>query len=110
MLIQPQIKPTGLKVWQNRHNTFEQSLDNLLEIRNGDSGNVIDDYNATTTVIQGLIDKAIKARMKIRALGGGWSFTRVAATDGWMLDTKQLNMVFNISAGSVTAAYTGKPE
>ena len=109
MLIKPQIKPTNLKAWPNRHNTFTQKLDNLLEIRNGDSGNVLDDYNATTKIVQELIGKAIKANVRIRALGGGWSFTKVAATEGWLLDTKQLNIVFNITKPSVHKAYVGRP-
>ncbi|MEO7310208.1 MAG: FAD-binding protein [Chitinophagaceae bacterium] len=110
MLIKPLIKPTNLKAWPNRHNTLTQKLDNLLEMRNGDSGNVLNDYNAMTKQIQDLIGKAIKANMRIRALGGGWSFTKVAATEGWLLDTKQLNMVFNVSKASVSNAYKGKPE
>ncbi len=109
MLIKPLIKPTNLKAWPNRHNTFTQKIDNLLEIRNGDSGNVLNDYNASTVMIQELIAKAIKAKVRIRALGGGWSFTKVAATEGWLLDTKQLNMVFNITKASVSNACPGKP-
>ncbi|MES2777196.1 MAG: FAD-binding protein [Bacteroidota bacterium] len=107
MLTKPLIKPTNLKSWTSRHATFTQKLDNLLEMRNGDTGNVTEDYNAMTRIILDLVGKAIKANVRIRALGGGWSFTKVAATEGWLLDTKQLNMVFNIGKASVSTAYKG---
>lgn len=70
MLIKPRVIPTDLKVWPNRHNTFKQAIDNLLELRNGNWGNVLDDYNAATKIIQDLIGKAIKAKLRLRALGG----------------------------------------
>jgi len=108
MLVKPLIKPTNQKSWTSRHNTFTQKLDNLLEMRNSETGNVTDDYNTMTKTVQDLIGKAIKAQVRIRALGGGWSFTKVAATEGWLLDTKQLNMKFTIGKASTSNAYAGK--
>jgi FAD/FMN-containing dehydrogenase len=107
MPAQPQITPTNDKVWTNRHNTFNQQIDNLFDIANGDTSNQIKDYNATTVAIQGLIARAIQENKTIRALGGGWSFSKVAATDGWIVNTKQLNMVFNIKKNSVASTYQG---
>jgi FAD/FMN-containing dehydrogenase len=104
----PQIKSTNLKVWTNRHETFKQRIENLYDISNGNTGNVLNDYNATTAAIGQFIDTAIRNKKQLRILGGGWSFTKVATTDGWMLDTKHLNMVFTISADSVAAEYTGR--
>src|SRR6267142_1013222 len=97
---QPQLIPTNDKIWINRHETFQQPIDNLFDISNGDTGDILADYNATTAALQGLLARAIALGKTIRALGGGWSFTTVAATDGWMVNTKQLNMLFNISPAS----------
>ena len=73
MPTQPQLTPTNNKTWTNRHDTFTQPIDNLFDIANGDTGNSIDDYNATTAAIQSFIGRAIAENKTIRALGGGWS-------------------------------------
>src|SRR6186997_2810 len=110
MPTQPTITPTNNKTWTNRHNTFTQSIDNLFDIANGKTGVAINDYNATTAAIQAFIGKAITANKTIRALGGGWSFSKVAATDGWILDTKQLNMLFTVRSTSISPQYTGNQD
>ncbi len=110
MPAQPQITPTNDKVWINRHQTFQQPVDNLFDISNGNTGDMIADYNAATLAIQGIIGRAIAQGKTIRALGGGWSFSKVAATDGWILNTKMLNMLFNISPASIAANYAGQPD
>lgn len=108
MPTQPQVTPTNDKFWTNRHNTFIQAIDNLFDIANGDTGNSVNDYNATTVAIQQLIARAVTEKKAIRALGGGWSFTKVAATDGWLINTKQLNMAFTLTVGSVAPQYKGQ--
>ena len=108
MPAQPELTPTNNKKWTNRHDTFTQSIDNLFDIANGDTGNILNDYNATTTAMQSLIGRAIAENKTIRALGGGWSFSKVAATDGWIVNTKQLNMLFNIrNPQSISPQYQG---
>jgi FAD/FMN-containing dehydrogenase len=106
----PQIKPTNLKVWTNRHENFKQKIDNLFDISNGNTGNILNDYNATTTAIGQFMETAIQKKKRLRVLGSGWSFTKVVATEGWMLDTKHLNMIFTIGADSVDAQYTGRKD
>lgn len=104
------ITPTNMKVWTNRHETFTQPIDNLFDISNGNTGSVLNDYNNTTEAIQQLMAKAINEGRHIRVLGGGWSFTKIVATDGWILNTRHLNMLFSISQPSVSASYTGQPQ
>ena len=107
MAAQPQVIPTGDKIWINRHETLEQPVDNIFTIINGDTGNMVNDYNATTVAIQGLIGRAINEVKTLRALGGCWSFSDIAATNGWLVNTMGLNMLFNISVSSISAAYQG---
>jgi hypothetical protein len=107
MALQPQVIPSGDKIWINRHETVAQPVDNIYSIINGDTGNVLNDYNATTLAIQGLIGKAINSGKTLRALGGCWSFSDVAATDGWLVNTMGLNMLFTISLKSISDQYTG---
>lgn len=104
------ITATNLSEWTNRHETFTQPIDNLFDISNANSGNGIADYNSTTADIQAKIAQAIAENKTIRALGGGWSWTPIAATEGWILNTKQLNMVFNISLPNISTDYSGIKE
>lgn len=107
----PRITPTNDKVWTNRHETYSQSIDNLFDIANGNTGNMLNDYNATTAAVQAMIAQAIKQNKKLRALGSGWSFSKVAATDGWLLNTKQLNMLFPINnPENISIHYTGRKD
>jgi hypothetical protein len=107
MSVNPQFAPTNLKEWENRHHTFKQPIDNLFDAINGDTGDVIADYNNMTFAIQKKIGEAIQNNKRIKVLGGGWSFTKIATTDGWMIDSKQLNMTANVSAASIAANYKG---
>lgn len=111
MAAQPQITQTNLKVWANRHDTFKQQINNLFDIANGDTGNLVDRYIATTSAIQTLIARATQEKKSLRALGGGWSFSKVATTDGWMLNTKKLNMLFPINnLQNISTQYAGRKD
>ena len=103
----PRITPTNLKVYTNRHDTFNQPIDNLFDISNGNTGDVVNDYNATTAAVQDFLSQAMQSNKRVRCLGGGWSFTKVAATEGWILNTKLLNMLMPISGVSIAPLYTG---
>src|SRR5215216_3813797 len=84
-----------------------QPVDNLFDIFNPDTGSVLNDYNTTTSTIKQLLAEAVRQGKSVRAFGGGWSFSKVAATDGWMVNTKPLNMAMNIRETSIDAAYLG---
>ena len=106
---QPQIRPTNATEWINRHHTFTQPIDNLFDLINGNTGNGFDDYNAMTDAIQAFLEKAIIENKTVRALGGGWSFTKVATAD-WILNTKMLNMLFPIrNTQSLSPEYKKTP-
>jgi len=102
---------TGDTTWENRHETFVENIKDLYELGNEDNLDALDGYNDTTTGLQALIADAIATQMPLRALGSGWSWTQIATVNGGvMMDTKPLNTVFDISAASVSAAYTGSPQ
>ena len=108
---QPQIRPTNSTAWTNRHDTFTQPIDNLFDLINGSSGNGFDDYNAMTDAIQLFLGRAIAENKTVRPLGGGWSFSKVAAADGWILNTKMLNMLFPIrNPQSLSPQYANIPD
>ncbi|HTI59326.1 FAD-binding protein [Mucilaginibacter sp.] len=101
---------TGDKTWENRHETFVENIKDLYELGNDPVMNALDSYNDATKGYQALIAEAIASQTPLRALGGGWSWMKIATvTDGIILDTKPLNTVFNISANSVSPDYSGDP-
>lgn len=99
---------TNVNSWQNRHETFTQDIKNLYELGNDPMLSPLDGYNDSTKGLQGIIAEAIAARVPLRALGSGWSWTKIATAEaGLMIDTKPLNMMFEISQQSVQPGYTG---
>ncbi|HEY8971834.1 MAG TPA: FAD-binding protein [Puia sp.] len=101
---------TGFTVWENRHETFVETIRDLYELGNDNSLPPIDSYNDTTKGLQQIIADAIVKKIPLRALGAGWSWTKIATAEaGIMLDTKPLNMIFDISGPSVATSYKGDP-
>ena len=100
---------TGFKKWQNRHEIFEETISDLYQLGNEPNLGALDGYNDTTNGIQQLILQAINSNLTLRALGSGWSWTKIATVkNGLMLDTKPLNTLFTITPESVAATYTGE--
>jgi len=99
------ISHTGEKTWTNRHETFTQNIDNLYNLGNNNTGSVLNDYNDATTGVQGIIAEAISSHKELRVLGGEWSWTKIAATAGILLNTKPLNLSFRLSANNLSPAY-----
>ena len=69
-----------------------------------------DKYKATTKNFQWLIQHAIDNDVRLRAMGSGWSFSKVAVTEGGIIDTKSLRLSFALSNSYVSPKYldTGK--
>lgn len=96
--------------WQNEHGTFSQPIKDLYDLANEPTGKGLDICNDTTRGIQQIIGEAVQSRTPLRALGGSWSFTPIAATNGIILNTKPLNIRFTVSAESVSPKYTRDPK
>lgn len=95
--------------WRNWHETFNQPVRRLVDVWNGDSGEKFDAYVGTTRALQRLIEEALERGESLRALGGGWSWTKVAACSGTIANTKPLNLKFPLSAQHVSSEYPGNP-
>src|SRR5436190_6719420 len=103
------ISRTGEKQWTNRHETLTLPIDNLFDLANKNSGDVLNDYNDATKGIQGILQEAIDTGKELRVLGGEWSWTKIAATTGILLNTKPLNLSFNINQNNVSPSYQLTP-
>jgi hypothetical protein len=99
----------GSSEWENRHETFVEPIADLYELGNDTALAAMAGYNDTTQGILALVKEAADKGTTLRALGAGWSWTKIMTPEstGLLLDTKPLNSVFNISAASVNTAYTG---
>lgn len=100
----------GPQVWENLHFTVKQQITDLYDLVNETTGTPLQNYMDTTRGIQDIMDDCIRRKLSLRALGGSWSFTPIAATDGIILNTRPLNMVFNVKSDSVHQDYQGKAE
>lgn len=102
---------TNQTKWVNRHENFTEKIKGLYVAGNEPDLGALESYNDATKVLQELISDQIKTDTPFRSLGAGWSFSKVAtATNGYMLDTKQLNTTLSLSAQSVSAEYKGDPK
>jgi FAD/FMN-containing dehydrogenase len=107
--LQPVVFDTQQREWTNRHLTYTQPLLGIYNIWNPIGGRPLDRYNATTRALQGLIADAVRDRVHLRALGGGWSLSLAPATDGRLINTKPLNLFFRLAPRLVDARYAGDP-
>ena len=91
------IKKLPLKKWRNRHQNFHLNLTpgaSFQLVLPTQRNSKIEKYKATTKNFQWLIRYAIRKDISLRPLGAGWSFSKVAATKGGLIDTKGLYMTF----------------
>lgn len=94
--------------WENKHRTFTENVLDIYTLKNSFAENIAA-YNEMTNDVMQLITEAIAKQQTLRALGAGWSWHQImtGGSSGTMLDTKQLNMLFDIEAADLDAAYTG---
>ena len=101
------IARTGKKAWTNRHETFTFPIDDLYNLGNDNTNSILNDYNSTSAGIQNIIGEAVVNKKRLCALGGEWSWTKIAATNGILLNTKALNLSFVVNPESVNPSYKG---
>ncbi|MDE2878623.1 FAD-binding protein [Candidatus Palauibacter soopunensis] len=105
----PRAHDTGLNKFRNWHGNVSQEVRRIVDVWNAQPDrHTLPGYNRTTRTLQLLIGESVDAGEEIRALGGAWSFSPVAATNGTLLNTKPLNYKFSIPESAVMAGYEGK--
>jgi len=98
--------------WTNSHENFTQQLinDASYKLRNPPGATGWERYRATTKNFQWLINHAIDRNIRIRALGRGWSFSKVGVSNGGIIDTLSLTFSFPVATQDIDIAYAQKPE
>ena len=106
----PELKDLQQTVWTPKHLTFEQSLQGVFRLDNPVGGTNEARYKATARNLQRLLGEAVAKGVHIKLYGGTWSMSRCAATDGWIIGTKSLNLLFHLRERSIRPQYTGDKE
>lgn len=106
------ISKLPIQEWSNKHENFTHQLvpDTSFKVRNPKGGTRRERYLATTKNFQWLIMEATTKNFKLRALGSGWSFTKVGVTEGGLIDTASLNFSFPITQKYTSPQYAKQPE
>ncbi|MEM7185602.1 MAG: FAD-binding protein [Bacteroidota bacterium] len=100
------------KEWTNSHENFTQELveEASFKLTNPPGGTGWERYRKSTKNFQWLIKNAIKKGHRIRALGRGWSFSKVGVSKGGIIDTLSLNFSFPIIDEDLNPAYANTKE
>ncbi len=94
----------------NKHQNFQQPFRNLYRVGNPPaSDDFFGDLRLTVSAIQRLIAETLAGGTTLRAIGGGWSLSTAAVTDGNLIDTLALNWTFPLDAASLIPGYAGDP-
>ncbi|TMU57462.1 FAD-binding protein [Flagellimonas algicola] len=101
-----------IKKWTNKHENFTHDLveNASFKLRNPREGKRRERYHQTTKNFQWLIQHALDNNLKLRAMGSGWSFTKVGVTEGGLIDTASLNFSFPLTQKYVSDQYALQPE
>jgi FAD binding domain len=96
------IKRRGAREWENIHFTHKTQLKELIDVdfvipQGPAQPHPFDYLRNTAAELESLAQEARQAGTRIRALGSGWALTDIAITDGWLVNTKQLNGCFDVS-------------
>ncbi|WP_394747004.1 FAD-binding protein [Spongiimicrobium salis] len=101
-----------IEKWSNKHENFTHDLTPgaSFKLWNPPANSYKERYRATTKNFQWLIDHAVTKNLKLRAMGSGWSFTKVGVTEGGLIDTASLNFSFPLSKKYTSPQYAQQPE
>ncbi len=98
--------------WTNKHENFTHTLvpNTSFKLFNPTGGSRRERYHKTTENFQWLIKHGVDNNLKLRAMGSGWSFTKVSVTEGGLIDTASLNFSFPLPQSYVANDYQKQPE
>jgi hypothetical protein len=99
--------------WKNCHENFKHQFKPNTSWILDHSGNGLKNgelYKRATENLQWAIGQAIDGGHTLRAIGANWSFSPVAMCNGGMIQTKGLDLIFNLSSHHISPEYaaTGK--
>ena len=109
-LLPETIRPRDIDVWISWHRNIKQPIAGYFDIANVNEAPSLDGHKRLVETIQVLLNEARNRALQVRPFGGTWSFSHVAASPGWMVDTAYLNWVFPMGGDILAGAYAGKTD
>ncbi|HEX2628111.1 MAG TPA: FAD-linked oxidase [Chitinophagaceae bacterium] len=108
-MIPPGIKPYHPdSPWKNVHENFSHEFtpDCSWILDHADPNLTLADlYKRATKNLQWVIGHAIKNSTTLRAIGANWSFSSVGICNGGIVQTKGLDLIFNVNNTLVSPSY-----
>ncbi|MEO6063755.1 MAG: FAD-binding protein [Thermoflexales bacterium] len=96
------IKPEkqGPQPWASAHDTHQTTVAEIYNVDNvGPDGNLLSGWEMFRRAgedLNELIRRAPTARKRILPIGAGWALSKINITDGWLVNTKQLNGCYEV--------------
>jgi len=95
------VRPWKIREFKNAHDNFIQPLDEDqsfdLTLDDFKALAPFDQYLKCTENLQWVIKKAMEKQINIRAMGSGWSLSKVAISDDAIINTKRLRLKFALA-------------
>lgn len=113
------VRPWRIKEFSNAHKNFKQPLDANqsydLFIDHEDFRRLdpLSQYTKCTENLQWVIADAMNKHFNLRAMGSGWSLSKVAVSDDAIVNTKNLRHKFSLPIDNFDGSYIesgGRPE
>lgn len=95
--------------WRNKHqNVVVENFKRFYEIETPTprtATQILGDLRLTVAALKGIIADAGNAGERVRCIGGAWSLSEVVKTDGWLINTRALNLCFPLAKSHVDSRY-----
>jgi len=95
--------------WQGRHKSYRQPIEGYYYFSEATAAPGLDEYNLVTQDLQSIIADAVQNSRSLRAMGSSWSLSTVGVARDRLINTKNLVLIFPISAETTAPAYPGNP-
>ena len=113
-MIPPGIKPYHPdSPWKNCHENFSHTFTpgcSWILDHSGNGLSLSELYHRATKNLQWVINESIKKNVSLRAIGSNWSFSPVAMCDGGMVQTRSLDLLFNMNPSLLSPSYAKSHE
>ena len=108
----PFISEQNNVTWINHHENVKVPVAKRLTVKNEvPTQPSMAGMRVTAVRIQGIINRALTAGVRLRACGSRWSFSDIPVVEqGWILETSQIDWRFNVSFNDLDPACTGTAE
>ena len=104
------IRSEGPRLWTNVHRTVKTKVAKLIDVYNpgpADAAKMgtMAVLKLAATNLEKVVRDACKAGQRVRAVGAGWALSDIAITDGWLVNTANLNGCFDVPDKYFDAQY-----